>query len=229
MDTGALAVCLDSEDRELGRVRLRGHRDAGPIAIAALLPVTPEVAAVEVRRDHRVVARLDRSRLPPQPAKLALDATAGIVTARWSSPRSDGPVALTVEVSDQKTGTWVPISKVAACAAAEAMPLWRLRSALRLRLVACDGWHAVGSEEVSVPDGTLFGPVAIRRLDEHTLWAELPANAEPVWRTQLGHRERGRVLSVDAGAGPVELSATRDDTALTDAILVERRRANHRR
>lgn len=229
MDTGALAVCLDSEDHELGRFRLRGHRDAGPIAVAALVPVTPEVAAVEVRREQRVMARLERSRVPPQPAKVDLEAEAGIVTARWSSPRSDGPVALTVEVSDQESDTWVPLSKVSACGTAETLPLWRLSSALRLRLVACDGWHAVASKEVALPQGTLFGPVVIRRLDERTLWAELPAGTTPVWRTELDHRERGRLLSVETGAGTVELSATRGDTALTDAIQVERRRALRRR
>lgn len=229
VDTGAVAVCLDSEDHELGRVRLRAHRDAGPIAVAALIPVTPEVAAVEVRREQRVVARLERSRLPPQPSKVDLEANSGIVTARWSSPRSDGPVALTVEVSDDQSEAWVPLSKVSACGTAETVPLWRLSSALRLRLVACDGWHAVASKEVQVPANTLFGPVAIRRLDERTLWAELPAGATPVWRTELDHSERGRLLSVETGAGVVELSATRGDIALTDAILMERRRALRRR
>lgn len=229
LDTGVVAVGLDAEDRELARVRLRAHKDSGRIGLAVLVPVTPEVATVELRREQRLLLRLERSAARPQRATLQLATAAGVATARWSPPRTDGPVALTVEVSAQAEGGWVPIGKVATCAAAEPVPLWRLAGAQRVRLVACDGWHAVGSEELAIPDGVRFGPVAIRRIDERRLWAELPAGAAPVWRTELGHLDDGRVLTVHGGGGKVELSTRGAGPELTDAIELERRRALARR
>jgi hypothetical protein len=227
-DTGIIAVALDRRGGELTRAAIRGHRTTGPSTFAALIAISPEVEAVELRRAHAVLVRVERA---PEPtaAELTLDAATGRVTATWTMPSAVRPVALTVEISatgdNGGADDWVPLAELHTCADQAQLPLWRLDRAARARLVACDGWNAIAGEPVDLPQGTEFGPCAIRRVNERTLWAELPGGTVAEWSTPVDHTEEGRRLDLTAAAhGEVRLDAANSDGPfLTDVLDLEHR------
>ncbi|HUQ04036.1 MAG TPA: hypothetical protein VM261_16170 [Kofleriaceae bacterium] len=222
-DTGVIAVALDRAGAELVRSPIRAHRTTLPATFAALIPVSPEVDVVELRRGHMVLSRIERAMDEPTAAQVALDAGEdGRVTASWKLPNASRPVTLTVELSARREGDdWVPFTTVHGCAEEDLLPLWRSAGASRVRLVACDGWAAIAGDATFIPEGTTFGPVVIRRVNERTLWAEVPSFAEDVdWFTLVRHRESGRRLDLASmNAGEVRLSAlVHADFTLSDSI-----------
>lgn len=227
-DTGVIARSLDADGTELGRTAITAQRTGEVIPFAVLVPISPEVEVVELRRDGRTLLRVPRRPVAPARAALRLDGADGLVTATWTSARTDAPVALTVEVTDREGDrTWVPIGEAEHCAEdGVVVPLWRLRGARRIRLVACDGWNAIASlgEGEPVPAGTVIGPVAIRRVGARTLWAELPTfdEDEPDWRGADASAVRtGRVLAVPARVGAIELGRTIGGIPVVDTIALE--------
>ncbi|HEX6245120.1 MAG TPA: hypothetical protein VFZ61_29565 [Polyangiales bacterium] len=211
-DTGVFAVALDRAGAELARTPIRTQRACLPATFAALIPISPEVELVELRRGALVLARIERALDKPTAAELVqLEASEeGRVTATWTLPRSARPISLTVEISDRGEGDdWVPFTTLHACAEQELLPLWRSAGARRIRLVACDGWDAIAGAPVNLPSGVAFGPLVIRRVNERTLWADVPARAADVgWFTLVRHRGEGRRLDLTTRQnGEVRLSA----------------------
>jgi hypothetical protein len=230
-NTGVVAIALDRRGTELTRTPIGGHRASGPSTFAALIPVSPEVEIVELRRGHLVLARADRTLDEPTPAQLTLDEQEGRVTATWTVPSAARPIALSVEISsangERDEEDWVPLAELHTCAAEAELPMWRLERARRVRLVACDGWNAVAGDPVFLPEGTRFGPCTIRRVNERTLWAELPReiDADAAWSTPVKHTERDRRLDLAvAGGGEVRLAAIGEGGPfLEDTLLLEQR------
>lgn len=210
-ETGVVAVTLDRGGAELTRTPIRAQRTTLPATFAALIPISPEVDLVELRRGALVLARIERTLDKPTPAEVVgLEASEGQVTATWTLPRSARPVSLTVEISDRGEGDdWVPFTTLHTCAEQELLPLWRTAGARRIRLVACDGWTATASEPASLPQGVTFGPVVVRRVNERTLWADVPAGAGDIdWSTQVRNHQDGRRLDLTTRQdGEVQLSA----------------------
>jgi hypothetical protein len=170
-----------------------------------------------------VLARIERELDEPTAAELRLEASLeGHVTATWSIPRSARPASLTVEISDRSDGDdWVPFTTLHTCAEQELLPLWRTAGVRRIRLVACDGWAAIPGAPAPLPSGVTFGPVVIRRVNERTLWADVPPRALVKWSTQVRHPEpTGRRLDLTTRQdGEVRLSAViGDGHELNDSI-----------
>ena len=68
----------------------------------------------------------------------------------------------------------------------------------------------------------LFGPCVIRRVNERTLWAEIPEESEPTWSTRVRHVERDHRLDLlDTASGDIRLST--QDGALVDTLELEHR------
>lgn len=232
-DTGVIAVALDRAGAELSRTAIRGHRITLPSTFAALIPVSPEIDVVELRRGHLVLARIERASDEPTAAQVELDAgDDGRVTASWTAPSASRPITLTVELSARSEGDdWVPFTTLHGCSEEDLLPLWRSAGASRIRLVACDGWSAIPGAPAFIPEGATFGPVVIRRVNERTLWAEIPSFAEEVdWFTMVRHRESGRRLDLASMAGgEVRLSAMLGDQfTLSDSIELGERDAYRR-
>jgi hypothetical protein len=230
-DIGLVAVALDHSGAELVRAPIRGHRTSGPAAFAALIPVSPEVDVVELRLGHVALSRIERTPRKPTPAQLTLDMEADAVVATWTTPQSARPVALVVEVArgdGDGPNDWVPIAELHACANRALLPLWRIPRVSRIRLVACDGWNATAGAAAFVPQPARFGPVAIRRVNERMLWAELPDEVDGAWSVTVDHTEHGRRLDLASSAGgEVRLSAgelgQEGSTLLVDFLQLERR------
>jgi hypothetical protein len=226
-DTGVVAVALDRRGGELSRTPVGAHRVGGRPSFAALIPLSPEVEAIELRRELAVLARIPRRIERPAAADLALTRDAGgAVTATWRVPTTTRPVELTLEVTDRPDGPdgddgWVPLIQVHACTETAPVPLWRLARARRVRLVACDGWNINAGTPRDIPDGAAFGPVVIRRVNDRTLWAELGADQAVAWTTRLPHTTAGRSLDLAGTApGEVRLAAA---SGLTDSVALDHR------
>jgi hypothetical protein len=215
-ETGVIAVALDRAGAELARTPIRAQRTTLPATFAALIPISPEVDLVELRRGPLVLARIARALDEPTAAEVVrLEASAeGRVTASWTMPSSARPVSLTVEISDRGDGDdWVPFTTLHTCAEQALLPLWRTAGARRIRLVACDGWAAIAGSPANLPSGVTFGPVVIRRVNERTLWADVPAGAARVkWFTLIDSKRAGRRLDLTTRQdGEVRLSMSGDD------------------
>jgi hypothetical protein len=215
METGVIAVALDRAGTELARTPIRTQRTSLPATFAALIPISPEVDLVELRRGPLVLARVERGLDKPTAAQVeGLEANAeGLVTAIWKIPRSARPLSLTVEISDRREGDdWVPFATLHACAERQILPLWRTAHARRIRLVACDGWTATAGTAANLPPEVAFGPVVIRRVNERTLWADVPRGADVKWFKQ----------TLPLKAGPrLELTPKQDGEVLLSATLAE--------
>lgn len=234
VDTGVVAVAIDSSGGELARSPIRAHRATGGAAFAALVPLAPDVEIVELRRDRNVLARIERERTAPDKPELELTTDEdGAITAVWTAPTAARSVALTVEISDRggdddddlrPEAAWVPITELHACAEKSELPLWRLPPAesLRVRIVACDGWNATASDPARVPGDARFGPCVIRRVNDRTLWAEIGPEDEPDWTTKLPHVEIDRRLEL-AGTTPGEIALAVQDGALRDTLTTSER------
>jgi hypothetical protein len=224
-DSGVVAVALDRAGAELSRTKIRGHRSTLPSTFAALIPISPEVDVVELRRGHLVLTRVERATDEPTPARLTLGTSDGRATATWTMPTTARPISLTVEISDRSEGDdWVPFTTVHGCAEQGTLPLWRSSGAQRVRLVACDGWAAIPSEPEKIPEGVLFGPLVIRRVNERTLWAELPSSTRGKvdWFTLVRHTRDGRRLDLTTTTGG-EVRLKVDQLSLVDTIDLEHR------
>lgn len=223
-ETGVIAVVLDRAGAELARTPIRAQRATLPATFAALIPISPEVDLVELRRGALVLARFERALEEPTAAEVVgLEASPeGRVTATWSIPRAARAVSLTVEISDRSEGEdWVPFTTLHTCAEQELLPLWRTAGARRIRLVACDGWAAIPGAPRVLPSSAMFGPVVIRRVNERTLWADVPAGAADIdWFTLVRNRKGGRRLDLTTRQdGEVRLSAMiGEEQVLRDSV-----------
>jgi hypothetical protein len=224
VETGVVAVALDRAGAELARTPIRAQRTTLPASFAALIPISPEVDLVELRCGPLVLARIERALETPtwaDPVRLETNRE-GNVTAVWSVPSSARPVSLTVEINDRDQGDdWVPFTTLHSCSERELLPLWRTAGVRRVRLVACDGWAAIPGEPASLAEGVTFGPVVIRRVNERTLWADVPAGTADVgWSTEVLHGRDGRRLDLTTKqVGQVRMSAVIGEALLlSDSI-----------
>ncbi len=225
-ETGVVAVALDRAGAELARTPIRGQRATLPATFAALIPISPEVDLVELRRGPRVLSRIERPLDKPAAAEVQLEASPeGHLTTTWTIPRSPRPISLTVEISNRDEGDdWVPFTTLHPCAERELLPLWRTSGVRRIRLIVCDGWTAIAGAPANLPSGVTFGPVVIRRVNERTLWADVPEGAADVkWFTQVRHakdkQDKRRLDLTTKQDGEVRLSTLiGEERVLNDSI-----------
>lgn len=183
-DVGVTLTLLDDAGRALARRALpvlRPTAEGSPSRFAALLPVTERAAAVEFRRDGRLLLRVERPRLPLG-AELAaptlrLDEDRG--HARWS-PAPSHPLGLTVwgfvegvtRSSDQTPQRFVlPLARGGACCACADLGHVALGDFESLRLVATDGWNTMESDDLPLASGEVPA-VRIVDLGDNRYWID---------------------------------------------------------
>ncbi len=178
--TSLTAVALDANGRELSRTDLHAASTSRPTLIAELLPVTPEMKRVEVRRgDDTVYAFVRLAGRPELPrAKLRGD------RLKWKYRHPEGAVPqLTVELVRRLGDVDVsaPFVSLDACGNSARLPLNRVHSADSMRLVASDGWNVV---EFPIENSQIANEqtLMVRRLGNGGFWADVTHLAIAAWK-----------------------------------------------
>lgn len=201
--TELTAVCLDAADRELARIAIGAHRAGEGVGFVALVAVTADTAAVELRVHEHVVLRIERPSAVPRlgPAVVARFEDPARCSLDW---RLISGSAREVVVEIAATGeAWVPLAELCGCSPRQLVPLWRLAPGdLRARIVATDGWN-VDAVEIAADDawrGAQRGPFVLRRVGDGQVWADVPAETELTWTVPSGvprpDDDRARVLAL---------------------------------
>jgi hypothetical protein len=187
--TSLTAVCLDGAGRERARTPIRAHRTGDGAAFGALVAVTDDIIAVELRLDDRVALRVEHPSAAP---KLAADPTGHLEShARFALDwrlASGSAREVVVEIAASQD-VWVPIAELCGCSERDVLPLWRLGPGdLRARIVATDGWN-VDTAEISSDAawlGAQRGPFVLRRVGDSQLWADVADEATLAWTLPAG-------------------------------------------
>ncbi|HEY6911654.1 MAG TPA: hypothetical protein VI356_19910 [Myxococcales bacterium] len=231
-DTRLVAVALDGRGRELSHTPLRAVSADRPAWLTELLPVTAEMARVELRLDDGTeLCRFVRLNNRPQLTGVSLQDG----ELQWTYRHPDGAVPrLTVELvqllgdGGNEGEIAVPFFTADACGNTATLPLGRVRSADAVRLVASDGWNSASADiEGSEIDNEQ--PLVLRQLGGGGFWADAAGLDIQAWRvngmeqvgedgkalrTQVVHLPpdlRG-IIALDAGKG-TDRRALEDDDA----------------
>jgi hypothetical protein len=187
--TDLAAICLDGAGRERARTAIGAHRDGDGLGFAALVAVTDDITAVELRLHERVALRIERPSAAPKLAGTVathLESHARFALDWHLTSGSAREVVIEVAAAE---GAWVPIAELCGCSERDVLPLWRLAPGeLRARIVATDGWN-VDAVEISVDDawlGAQRGPFVLRRVGDHQVWADVPDEAKLAWTLPAG-------------------------------------------
>jgi hypothetical protein len=178
--TKITAVALGRTGAELAAHPVKVMRQARPTLLGLLVPVSVDVAAIELRCSGRVLVRLERPAHAPILRKVAVDATNALT---WSYRHPDGGrPQVSVALRNSEITTTVLIADE--CAPSEILPLWRFRAPAQLVVAASDGWNAV--EEAVQPPTPAAGPALIRRLSDGRFWADVPERWQVAWLLEDG-------------------------------------------
>ena len=201
LESNLVAVTLDAAGRVLTELPLRCFSKARTRQVELLLPVSSEVAAVEIRGEYHVYERLVRTQGAPALGDAALG---GDQALSWSYSHSRGARAeLMIALAQGDLVT--PAIKLDA--REESLPLPpRFRDAEAVVLQASDGWNVarqVLSQPIHNPN-----PVVLRRLTDGRFWADVPAGWTVSWKLDGKPLTDTRSLWLKAGvAGMLELEA----------------------
>jgi hypothetical protein len=213
IELGLVAVCCDADGRELGQTPIRGYR-SGNAPFVALVPVTDDVARIELRLGDRTAMQIARPGSPPQlgPVVSEIDAGARRMSVRWRLAAGSALEAV-LEAAEVESNDWVPITALRGCREANLAPTWRMRPNVVLRVVATDGWNVAEQRDpLFVPGDVQTGPFVIRRATDRLLWAELPDDAQAgisIWHVPQGAVTADRIVTLPpATQGEVELGIT---------------------
>lgn len=184
---GLTAVCLDQSGREVARGAVGTHRRGDDVGFTALVAITEDVAAIELRVMSQTALRVVRPGGSPQLAKITQARLEPHAQFAFSWQLASGSAsAVVIEVAATE-GFWVPIAELCGCSQRDLVPLWRLGpGAYSARIVATDGWN-VATVEIAADDawhGARRGPFVLRRVGDGKLWADIPASATPHWTTK---------------------------------------------
>jgi hypothetical protein len=217
-NSGLTAACLDGEGRELLVEPLRCLRHGSPAQLAALLPVTPLVSAIEIRRGLRVLARIHRVEGSGHFERAQLEAPTLAenqkVCWRFHHSRNARPnIAVAIGARHLLT----EVLRVDPCNEPTPVHLTRFAKARRLAITASDGWNAT-SCGIASADGKAVAinnphPVVIRKLPDGRWFADVPAGFEVSWSLDGTALQPGkdRTLSIPYGLrGMLRLEARKD-------------------
>lgn len=209
--TGLTASALDRAGRELVVRPIAAVRAGLPVEFACLLPISPEIVAVELRAGALVLLRLDRPPGAPELSALVLDGS----TVGWSYRHSQGLAPqVTIEVA-QGDG-WCPVARAPTCDRRVTLPLGRLRrngAAPALRVAATDGWSASELPATQLPAVPARYVVA-RAAASGQFWADTNDGGTAAWFF-AGQRVEGPVFQSRAGARGLLTLAVTDDAGNT--------------
>jgi hypothetical protein len=194
VDVGLTAAAIDADDRELYVRPVKVMFATRPTQVAMLLPVSTEVAAIELRQpDGTTLARLTRTAGAPRLDAGPLDGEN--LSWHYSHSRNVRPqVALWIAT---RAGLATPAYDLNPCDPdASRLPLHRFARVTSMWLTASDGWNRaearIAGEVVSEH------PLVLRRLSDGRYFAD---SDEPA-RWTLGGRDlgRARTLALPEGA-----------------------------
>jgi hypothetical protein len=209
------AITLDAAGRELARHEVRVLSKARPAQLDFLIPISDEVASVELRGASQQLAVLGRTRgeLTIE-VKSASDAPPYSLHWNWKHDRNARP---SVSLLLRRGALATPVVAIDPCYDETELPLWRYATGDGLSLYATDGWNA--SERV-VHDGTIERELTavVRRLSDGRFFADVPRDAAVSWRLDGVPRGDGtRTLSLQPGdEGLLTLKATRGEVTASD-------------
>jgi hypothetical protein len=224
LDSGLQAVALDRRGGELGVSRIGCLTQARPAQLAALVPVSPEVSAIEIRRGHRPLLRIERTNGGGALESAALDRE-DLLSWTYRHDRNARP-DLSLALGFGALAT--EVQQIDACEAHCQLHLTRYRKADRLCLFASDGWNE--AERPVVDDGGKPArvdnpyPVLIRRLPDGRFFADAPEHWTVHWFVNGAEMStRARLFRAPGGArGTLRLWARgMDDVALIDERPLE--------
>lgn len=244
-DIGLTACVLDARNQVQAQLPLRTVRNGLPAALVALVPVSPQTTAVELRADSDAamelrralrlraigadleppieppLARFERPEGEPRIADVHWDGS----TLRWKFSHSRGGAsALWVEI--RRNGVWLPGIPLGECQTAIKLPLQRLgpgQKGDRVRVAASDGWHSAAEPPEGIPISEIPSiRTVVRRLAPGRFWADVDGGgeggAEMVWR-QGGDTTAGPVLeTADELALDLSLEARVGDSSAVDVL-----------
>ena len=149
--TGIVVVSLDIDGRPLQRLAVAAERAAEIASFVQLVPVSPEVESVQLRKDGEVVAELRRPDGTPKLSGFGLVAGAATPTLNWkfTHTRAAKPTLQFELVSGQGTFAFT----VDPCFDKVAVPVQRLppNRQLSIQLVATDGWNTAFAPPTELP------------------------------------------------------------------------------
>ncbi len=228
LDSGLTVTALDKRGREITVGRVSCLRHARPAQLALLVPVSPEVTAVEVWRGSRRLARVDRTSGEGQleAASLSVQQPDQQQALQWSFQHSkNARPELALALGWGRLAT--EVLRIDACDAKASLHLTRYQKADRLALFASDGWNLV-ERAVLGDDGKPAAidnptPVLIRRLADGRFFADVPAGFSVGWSIDGGALPAtSRLLSLPDGArGTLQLRA-REGKGV--AVLIDERK-----
>jgi hypothetical protein len=214
-----VAVALDGGGAVIASSPLRVL--AGPVGrpslVAALVRISPEVEAVELRRERLVLHRIARSDERPRVSDARLgpprDGGARRLTWKWTGGRRRLELAL------ERRGIATPVLSLPDAAGAD-VRLTRYAAADRLFLVGSDGWNAAervverfepGAAAVAIENPH---PVAIRRVARGQYCADVPEGWSARWSLGAGEAREGLAIRVaDRARGVLVLEASSPEGA----------------
>lgn len=229
-DSGRVVVALDRSGREVHFGKLSCLSLARPAQIAALVPISKEVCAVEIRHGHRRLARVDRTLGSGELQAATLEVSHGDErqSLHWRFRHSQNARPdLSLALGWGRLAT--EVLNLDACDANSKVVLSRYHSAERLTLLASDGWNLV-ERPVSLDDGEVVAirnptPVLIRRLPDGSFFADVPEGWSIGWSIDGGALPaHSRVLRLpDSARGTLQLraSAAKDSPVVIDERPVE--------
>jgi hypothetical protein len=215
--SGLTVATLDRRGRELLVQSVTCLRRGKPAQLAALVPVSPEVSAVEVRRENQRLARIDRTRGNGKLREVAL--TAPVLAAhqalRWRfSHTQNARPDLSLALGWGRLST--EVLHIDACDREATLRLTRYRHAQKLQLLASDGWN-LAEHEVAGDDGRPVAienptPVQIRKLSDGRYFADVPAEWDVAWSLDGRALFTTTVVTLPEGArGTLQLEARRNE------------------
>jgi hypothetical protein len=181
---------MDAGGATRGRLTLPTPGPAG--AIRLLLPLGPDVAALEFGRRQRVLA----SARQPAPGTGERVDTSSLPTLAWHAEHPEGirPVPHVEVSADAPAGIarpaiWTPLVTLDPCRGQGPLPLRRLQRASTARVALSDGWNApIPADPFPVAAAKTW--VVARRLRDGRWWAETNA-VEATFRWVFGDRPVG--------------------------------------
>jgi hypothetical protein len=216
--TRLVAVTVDTRGRELDRIPIRVLTASRPALVAALVPISSAVGAVELRDDQGVVRKVIRRArgeltLSVEPGTQATPRTELHWT--WSHSQNARP---RVSLLLRRGGLETPVFSIDPCLTRAELPLWRFAFADGLSLYATDGWNLaeqpIGTEPLA-NDAT----VVLRRLTDGRFFADIPDEWKVTWLLNGTPRtENTRTLALASGdKGVLEIVARHGPTVVRDS------------
>jgi hypothetical protein len=158
--SGILAMSFDVDGRALQGAPIQTVRQGDVMGFVQLVPVTPEVDRIQLRRGTTVLAELQRPEGAPSLTGFKFVGDTAVPTLEWKYTHTKNATpALDFELFQVVGGTFA--FSVDACFSRVPVPLQRLpvsparaTDPLRVRLVATDEWNTASSPPLDLPKVT---------------------------------------------------------------------------